>query len=337
VAVRERMAARAATMGASPAGGEVEVRQPADGVQALQQEVDGERMLGYLRVLLGRYVAWPSDAALDAAVLWIAHAAARDGEGKLIWRASPRLLLTSSQNGSGKSTVLDLVALVLHSRFGRIKPTFRALVQILGRYNEVALLDEAQVTFGAGRKSEDIRQAINAGYTPRAAALSMHGSKADAVPMFGPVAMAGLDSLITDTSGRLADTLARCVIVRLSRAPRRMPELDEDGEQAAQLIGTALSAWTAQQGFALRLAARRLAARAADEDPATDIGDGGRYAQICRPLRAVAEVAGGRWPEASEVAVGELARAAAGAGQGDSALADLDAIMSGWDITQEEL
>ena len=315
---------------------QVAVRESAEAVPAAFRkpaDVNGAQVLGYIRLLLARFVHWPSEAALDAVVLWIAMAAARDNEGVPIWRALARLLLTSEKNGSGKSTVLDLIALVLHSRFGRMPScTPRALAQILGRYHEVAILDEAQTTFGTAKRSEDLRKAINAGYTRHANALAMSGGKADAVPVFGPVAMAGLDSLITDGADRLRDTLARSVIIRLDRAPVRMPEVDEDAEDAARLIGNALTAWTSQAGPELIAEARRLARAASEDDDldAADIRDGGRYAQICRPMRACANIAGGRWPEAAQRVVEELAQTAVGGDKGESAMEDLGAIMAAW-------
>jgi len=328
-AVRARMYGPASDVHAPT---EVAVR-PRSAVAATGR-LPGDQVLDYLRTYMGRFVHWPSAEALDAVVLWTAHAAARDAQGVLIWRATPRLLLTSTENGSGKSTVLDMITLLLGSRFGRLsKVTPRALGQILGRYHEVAAIDEVQSTFGAGRAAESLRQAINAGYSRRANALAMNGSRADAVSVFGPVCMAGLDSLITDTNGRLQDTLARSLIVRLYRAPRRMPELDEVAEEVGERLAAGLAAWCAQAGREMAMTARQMAADAAAEpdeaDPA-DIGDGGRYAQISRPLRAVARVAGGRWPEAAEAAIAELARAAQGADQADTALDDIGAIMSAW-------
>ena len=112
-------AIRAARMGAQaapqPAVGtfgspaEVAVREPSAVISpqrsAKRPVIDGSMILDYTRLYLSRYVAFPSAAALDLTTAWIVHASARDrddtGIGPLIWRASPRLLVTSKDRGSG--------------------------------------------------------------------------------------------------------------------------------------------------------------------------------------------------------------------------------------------
>src|SRR6185437_2247725 len=98
-------------------------------------------------------VAWPDDESLDTVLLWCLHANARDrdetGSGPLIWRASPRLMLTSGERGSGKSTALDLIAILAGSRFGRLpKITAPAFAKLMGNFREPAIIDEARMVFG---------------------------------------------------------------------------------------------------------------------------------------------------------------------------------------------
>src|ERR1017187_10443604 len=87
------------------------------------QQIDGGVVLGLMRRYLGHYVSFPSEAATAAAVAWIGHAVARDrddkGIGQLIWRARPRLLVTSQNRGSGQSTLLDLIAILTGARDGK--------------------------------------------------------------------------------------------------------------------------------------------------------------------------------------------------------------------------
>ena len=68
-------------------------RQRPDAAELLRQ------VLEQIGLYVCQYVQFPSAAAVVAVVLWIAHAAARDAEGRLIWRASPRLLLTARRMG----------------------------------------------------------------------------------------------------------------------------------------------------------------------------------------------------------------------------------------------
>ena len=316
-AQRERLA-RAAAMRTGPQPAEVAVRTAGavtarpPGIAPQRPDIDGARLLEQAGLFLLDYASFPSPAAAVACTLWAAHAVARDANRDLIWRATPRLLLSSAENGSGKSTVLDLLAILTRSRAGRLGTvTAPGLVQLLGQLREPAFPDEVQSTFGNGRRAEEVRRIINAGYTRRAAALTGRGAKATLTNVFGPVAMAGLDSLITDTNGRMADTLARCIVIRMQRPDRRMPELDERGEDRGDAIAAALAGWTAAVQGELRSAAQDLAdAAARGEDGLDDIGDGGRVAQIWRPLLAIADVAGGMWPTAAREAIWELSAAA---------------------------
>ena len=331
----ERQAARDARRAAEPAAVAVRasgaVASQAPAIAPRRADIDGARLLEQAGLFLLDYASFPSPAAAVACTLWAAHAVARDASRDLIWRASPRLLLTSAEPGSGKSTVLDLLAILCRSRAGRLGTvTAPGLVQLLGQLREPAFPDEVQSTFGNGRRAEEVRRIINAGYTRRAAALTGRGAKASLTNVFGPVAMAGLDSLITDTNGRLTDTLARCIIIRMCRPARRMPELDERGEDRGDAIAAALAGWAASVQGEMRSTAQALAdAAAIGEDGLEDIGDGGRVAQIWRPLFAVADVAGGMWPAAAREACFELSAAAGDLDAAADAMEQLEAEAAG--------
>jgi hypothetical protein len=292
---REARAASASVAVMAPSA----VIPAAGGLAPRRPEIDGARLLEQIGLFIIDHVALPSPAAAVALTLWAAHERARDADGQLIWRASPRLLLTSSENGAGKSTALDVLAILCQSRAGRIGTvTAPGLAQLVGRLREVALLDEAQLTFGAGRRAEQVRLIINSGYTRRGHCLTGQGGKTSLTPVFGACALAGLDSLIHGTDGRLADTLSRCIIVRMQRPPRRMPELDERGEIRGARLAAALAAWTASERDTLRRAALDLADAAADGSDGLDglADDGGRTVQLWRALLSVADTAGGQCP-----------------------------------------
>ena len=100
----------------------------------------------------------------------------------------------------------------------------------------------------------------------------------------------GKDELLTKRAEDLADLFARCApIVRMERPARYMPEMGEEAEDRAQRIAPALKAVTGALQGELRAAAKSLAAQNAGQDITE--GDGGRTAQVWRPLLAVARVA----------------------------------------------
>ncbi len=288
---------------------------------------DARELLGKVLEATGLYLAgyvrFPSRAAVIAATLWIAHAAARDESGELIWWATPRLLLTSRQNGSGKSTLLDLIAILLASRSGRmVKVTAYGIAQIVGTHHDVALPDDAQLTFGTtGTAAKDIQAALLGGYS-RGGTWVTGKSKGTIEKVFGPAAIAGKDELITKQADALRDLLARSIIIRMERPDRYLPQIDEAAHERGTVIGDALRACMGALLPDLRQAARDLGAEAAGQY-ITD-GDGGRTAQIWRQLEAVARVAGGRWPGAVAEAAAELTAAAGDLLAAQEALNGLD-------------
>ncbi len=322
---RERMAAQAAVQAvAAPATREAhqqvaarpaaETGKPVTGTvttPAPRQLPDAplllRKALEEIGLLLADYVAFPSRSAVVAYVLWIAQAAARDADRNPVWRAYPRLLLTSRENGSGKSTAGDFAAMLLQCRAGRMsKVTPYGLAKVLGGLKEAAIADDAQNVFRSDKAGAELLSVLINGYTPRATWVSGK-SDGKVEPAAGPVMIMGKDELLTKRGDVLADLFARSVIIRMERPDRYMPEVDEEAESRADGLGRALAAITGALGPQLREAAREFAA--ANRGRLITDGGGGRTAQIWRPLLAIAQVAGGRWPEAAGQAMAELAAA----------------------------
>jgi hypothetical protein len=313
--------------------------------------IDGALVLGLVRRYLAHYVSWPSDAALTTAVAWIAHAVARDrddkGLGQLIWRASPRLLVTSRHRGSGKSTLLDLIVILTGSRDGKIpKITPRAIAETTGQLFETVVLDEAKTLFGSGAKNLELQGILLAGYTPR----TSYRVKGKSIALFGAVAYAGKDELITNTEGgQIGDLLDRSIKLRFRASATVTHEVDEIAEDDGELLASALVAWTDSVRAELRQAARDLATedREASEAAVAAGQDAGnlRSFQIWRPLRAIARIADGpdeegvygprkdgtigAWEESVNAAAAEL-NAGAAAVEAQEALDELQRRAEAW-------
>ena len=110
-------------------------------------------MLDLLRQWIGTYARFPSAAALDAVTLWVAHSHMRDEEGTLIFRATPRLFLLSSEPGSGKSKVLELLNMTCPATYGLdLEPTKAGLVHTVGKERATVLIDEGDLLFASGQQ-----------------------------------------------------------------------------------------------------------------------------------------------------------------------------------------
>jgi hypothetical protein len=286
------------------------------------------RVLEETGLLLTDYVAFPSRSAVIAVVTWIAQAACRDADGNPIWRAFVRLLLTSQLNGSGKSTLADFIRWLLGCRAGRAsKITPYGLCKVLGKLKETAIADDCQNVFRNDKAGAELLTVLINGYTPGATWVSgkADGQIEDAA---GPVVVVGKDDLMTKRREYLKDLIDRSVVVRMERPGRYMPEVDEDAESRARSLGVALKAVTGTLQAELRQAARDLAAENAGLEN-TD-GDGGRTAQIWRPLLAVARVADTgtgthRWENATRQAMGELSAATGDLVKAEETLGALEA------------
>lgn len=269
--------------------------------------------------VLTRHVAFPSRAALDIVLMWLAHVNARERDdigtpGELIWRATPRLLVTSKKNGSGKSTLLDLVAPMSGSRFGRMPYiTAPGYADMMDKFNEPVIIDDAKNVFGRGEGHARLQGYILSGYTPDV--VTFDGRKGGTPRnVFGPVAYAGNDDLITGSiTSSLRDLLARSIIIRMKRPNRFYMEIDDAALYHARMCNQGFAEWSYIMAPELRQAARTLAQQAVDVgelDPA-DVDAGMlRKVQLHRPLIACADVIGGRWPEAMRTAASTGSQAA---------------------------
>ena len=145
-----------------------------------------------------------------------------------------------------------------------------------------------------------MRSIINGWYTRHGTYLTGKGGKATRVPVFGPLAMAGLDTMETDTGDTLTALLSRGIKIRMTKAPsdNRPAKLTANAEEAAGKAKIWLERWAGQ--------VRDEVAAAQPEVPE---GLEGRAEQIWIPLLAIADAAGGEWPARARAACRELALA----------------------------
>ncbi|HEV2592652.1 MAG TPA: DUF3631 domain-containing protein [Gaiellaceae bacterium] len=237
---------------------------------------------------LARYVAFPSDEALTAVALWVVHCHLVDA-----FESTPRLALLSPERGSGKTRTLEALALLVPMPIHTVNISPAALYRLVNDKTPTLLLDEADTYLGntIAKQHEDLRGLINAGHRRGATVyrgeISGKTIKAVEFRAYAPCALAGI--------GDLPDTiLDRSVIVSMKRrAPHERvdafrerlvkPEADELRERITE--------W-ADKHFA--------ALQNAWPDMPTGITD--RAADVWEPLVAIADLAGGIWPERARLA-----------------------------------
>jgi hypothetical protein len=254
-------------------------------------------LLDEIHKFVGRFIAYPSEHAHVAHVLWIAHTHLMDA-----WESTPRLAFLSPEPSSGKTRALEITELLVPNAVEAINVTPAYLFRKVGADDAkpTILYDEIDTVFGPkAKENEEIRGLLNAGHRRGAVAgrCVVHGNKVETeeISAFCAVALAGL--------GWLPDTiLTRAVTLRMRR---RAP-----GEKITAFRRRV----HAPAGHALRA---RLAAWAAgamqamtDARPDMPAGIEDRNADVWEPLLAIADGAGGGWPDRAREAAKALVGAA---------------------------
>jgi hypothetical protein len=242
-----------------------------------------------VEAFLSRFVAFPSEAARIAVTLWAVHCHVVD-----CFDSTPRLAVLSPEPGSGKSRVLEVLELLVPRAVHAVNATpaylFRKVSDEAGL--PTILYDEVDTIFGPKAKdNEDVRGMLNAGHRRGATAgrAVVRGKQVftEELPAFCPVALAGL--------GDLPDTLmTRSIVIRMRRrAPHETvePFRHRVHRVQAEPLRLRLEEWADE--------VRDDLADVWPEMPA-EIQD--RAADVWEALFAVADTAGGEWPEKARVA-----------------------------------
>ncbi|MEV7229703.1 DUF3631 domain-containing protein [Polymorphospora sp. NPDC051019] len=230
----------------------------------------------------------PSAEAVDAVVLWVAATHAQPA-----WAHAPRLVIRAPEKRCGKSRLLDVVEATCFAPLITVNASPAAVYRAIGTDDPPTLLvDEADTIFGAAAEgNEDLRGLLNAGHQRNRPALRWDNSthSLEKIPTFSMAALAGI--------GAMPDTIEdRAVVIRMRRrAPgeKVAPYRHRRDSPALRTVARQLTTW-------LRANLRELEAA----EPAMPVED--RAADTWEPLVAVADLAGGDWPERARRACGTL-------------------------------
>lgn len=248
-----------------------------------RNESEGSAVLNAVRAWYKRFIAVTDDDDLDILALWTVHT-------HLVRElmTTPRLLIDSVMPGSGKTTVLDHFSrLCYHAVQAALLSSSALLPRLLECDMRTVLLDEVDRSLRPGKEGvQDLIAILNSGYrygATRPVLVHVDGQwEAQEMSTFAPVAMAGNSPHLPP------DTLSRSIRILL------MPDLhgtieDSDWElwedDAADLHRSIVE-WAGS-------VSERVPETAVDL-PERCIG---RLREKWRPLKRIAVLAGGRWPE----------------------------------------
>jgi hypothetical protein len=238
--------------------------------------------LDLVESFLRRFVAYPSEHALVAHILWIAHCHMLER-----FDTTPRLAFMSPEKMSGKTRALEVTALFVPSPILSISASPAVIVRLVAAAPRTILYDEIDAMFGTVKAQEanaDFCSILNGGYRRGAKVYRCNtaGNKIEPEELdaFSPVALAGLRTL--------PDTLAsRSIFIHMRRrAPGEEvePFRERIHSQQAKPIMERLIEWCAERNCG---------------PVEVELPDGiiDRNADCWEPLLVVADEAGGDWPE----------------------------------------
>ncbi|WP_317452860.1 DUF3631 domain-containing protein [Streptomyces sp. CBMA29] len=241
---------------------------------------EGADLLTELRSAVARYVVMPSGEALDAVTLWIAATHLQPA-----WQHAPRLAVVGPAKRCGKSRLLDVLHDTVHDPFITVNSTPAAIFRSITEQPPTLLVDEADTIFGSAKvaeKNEEMGGLLNSGHQRNRPTTRVIGPehKPTKFRTFAMAALAGI--------GDLPDTIMdRAVVVRMRRrgpgetvlpfrSRRDTPQLHD--------LRDRLAGWLVP-----------LTDAAASMEPVMPVED--RAADTWEPLVAVADLAGGGWPQ----------------------------------------
>ncbi|MFI7547265.1 DUF3631 domain-containing protein [Actinoplanes sp. NPDC049599] len=263
---------------------------------------EGAAILDRLHAIITKYVVLPSPEAVDAVVLWIAAT-----HGQLAWAHAPRLVIRAPEKRCGKSRLLDVVEGTCCNPLMTVNASTAAVYRSIGEgdHPPTVLLDEADTIFGpkAGDANEDLRGLLNAGHQRNRPTIRWNHQKQQ-LERIGTFAMAALAGI-----GAMPDTIEdRAVVVKMRRrAPNEKvsPYRQRRDGPALRQLANDLTEWLRGNLLDLEKA-----------EPVMPLED--RAADTWEPLIAVADLAGGYWPERGRHA----AQALTAAREGDTEFSD---------------
>ncbi len=262
--------------------------------------IDGAALLDDVRAWFARFICVVDDGDYDILTLWAAHTyLARE------LYTTPRLLITSPIHESGKTTLLEhLQRLCLNPIQAAVISSEALLPRLLEQSIRTVLLDEVQRNLRKDKPGvQDLESVINSGYrfgATRPVLMPAGGGEWQSREMstFAPLAMAGNSPNLPD------DTMSRTLQILM------LPDIEDLSEESdwelvepeAKMLAARLTDWAESIRIAIK------------DTSAIDLPAGctRRVRERWKPLRRIAEIAGGNWPAVTdELIVRNLAEDAA--------------------------
>jgi hypothetical protein len=296
--VQERRSARE-TPGTDGPGQTVFLADP----EPWKDIVNGHSLLLELEGLFSAYLTMSSGAS-ETVALWVVFSHAHDA-----FQISPLLGITSPEKNCGKSTLLTLLSGVVPKPLALSNITIAPLFRAVEKFRPTLLIDEADTFLS---DDEGLRGILNSGWL-RSQAQVIRTVGDDHEPRLFSTWAPKAIAMIGNLPGTLAD---RSVAVRMCRqsleeeSTKRKLRADRLGD--LEHLCRKAHRWAQDHIRDLR-----------EADPSVPEGFTNRLADNWRPLLAIADLIGGKWPQRARDATRTLVAGKADDSHGTLLLEDL--------------
>jgi Protein of unknown function (DUF3631) len=265
-----------------------------------------DAIIGFLR----RYVVFQHPEQAIVCALWSVHTWFFES-----FDYTPYLHIFSAEKRSGKTRLLDCLALLVKEPWRAVSPSEAVLYRRVDRLKPTLLLDEVDTIFSNTRndRGEYIRSLLNAGFENGAKVPRCVGKSADITDqdfgVFCPKALCGIGKVLHDT---VDDRCLKIELVRQARDER----VERFRKRKAKAVVADIKAELEALAKQLELKDTLSNAEPALPDELQD-----RQQDVAEPLLAIADVAGGKWPESARAALIAVCRQEEDASKGVQLLA----------------
>jgi Protein of unknown function (DUF3631) len=255
-------------------------------IEPWPEAIDSAALFGAVEARLRQHIV-ADDAIFTAATLWVGFAWTHD-----TFVHSAILLATSKEPNSGKTTLLELLKFLVPRGLSTAEISAAALYRAIEKWRPTLLVDEADTIF---KQNDALRGVFNTGWTRGSGVLRCNAETLDPehFSTFGPkvIGMKGLK--LPDT------TLGRSIVLEMKRKRRSENVSDflyADDAELRMLRGQ-LARWAMDSVEEMSRAR-----------PTVPDGFQNRLACNWRPLFAIADLCGGKWPEEARKAARALSK-----------------------------
>jgi hypothetical protein len=252
----------------------------------VQSEGTAAALLSRVVGFIERFIVLRDHHQAVALALWVVHTHAFGAAD-----STPYPLITSPEKRSGKSRLLEVLNLLVARGWHVSGVSEAVLFRKIEKICPTLLLDEVDSIFATySEKTEPIRALINAGSRRGSQVSRCVGRDHDVedFAVFCPKCLAGIET------GRLPETIRdRSIPIRLQRKRDEKVERFRysQAKEDAEALATEMTTWASKNIESLKTIYPSLPSELND-----------RAAEGWEPLLALAEMAGGEWPERAALA-----------------------------------